>query len=112
MLLYKYNKEIKRKAEFTMNEELDRKIDEVLKKLSMEERRYLAQLIGGECNYFIVNYLKPQSSARIEAVAEFTEYLQEVFDHLSSSKRTSIILDEAFSFLRPLHKESHLRRIK
>lgn len=95
-----------------MNEELNRKIDEVLKKLSMEERRYLAQLIGGECNYFIVNYLKPRSSARINAVAEFTEYLQETFDHLSSSKRTSIILDEAFSSLRPAYKKSHLKRIK
>ena len=95
-----------------MNEGLNRKINEVLKKLSMEERRYLAQLIGGESNYFIVNYLKPRSSARVEAVAEFTEYLQEKFDHLSSSKRASVILNEAFSSLGLFHKESHLKRIK
>lgn len=92
-----------------MNEDLEKKINDVLAKLSMDERRYLAQLIGGECNYFIVNYLEPKSAARIEAIGTFTEYLQEAFDHMDARTRTLKIMDEAFS---EITEGTHLRRVK
>lgn len=92
-----------------MNEELGRKINDVLSKLSMDERRYLAQLIGVECNYFIVNYLKPRSEARIEAIGAFTEYLQETFDHMDAKTRALKVMDGVLS---KTANKACLRRIK
>ena len=86
----------------------EQEFNKVLKKLTMDERKTIASIIGGECNYFIANYLQPKSNARIESIGEFTLYLQEVFDHLTPEQRACEALDSMFNS----NKKSHLRRIK
>ena len=89
--------------------QMDIRIKKVLDKMSKEDRETLAQAIGGECNFYIANYLKPQSSARISSICDFTEYLQEFFDFKTAMQRCSDTMDEVFKDLIP---KSHLKRVK
>lgn len=89
--------------------QMDIRIKKVLDKMSKEDRETLAQAIGGECNFYIANYLKPQSEARISSICDFTNYLQEFFDLKTAMQRANDALDEVFKDIIP---KSHLKRIK
>lgn len=88
-------------------DKIEQKINKVLDKLTMDERRYLAQMIGCECNYFLANYLKPRSNARMEAICDFTLYLQEKFDHLNEYERMNKAMDKVLGITPP-----YLTRVK
>ena len=89
--------------------QMDIRIKKVLDKMSKEDRETLAEAIGGECNFYSANYLKPQSEARISSICDFTEYLQEFFDFKTAMQRCNDTIDRVFG---DMMRKSHLKRIK
>ena len=99
-----------------MNNEIYEKISRVLSKLTIEERKCLSRLIACESNYYIMNYLKPQSNARVESVADFTMYLQEKFDLMDHNQRMHDAVNSLSSYeakeCKKAARSLYLKRIK
>lgn len=76
-----------------MIEELEQR----LTKLTMEERKDLALLVGGISKDYILNQLKPITNTRIETICDFVDYIQKKIDHRTQSQRASEILSNIYS---------------